>query len=241
MLSGNLPVSDSSNNEFNSSPEDLQRFIELGRLSASLLHEISSPLSAALLSLEQVRDQKSLHTLALKRSLVRLKRYVNAARQQLIRQSCQADFYIDDQLRDIKRLVLPLAKTSRVRLLIKRLPHTRLRGDPIKFQQLLVNLIVNAIEAYPADYKLRPRIVDVTTRLSPKSIAIEVTDWGMGISKAQLPKLFEPFYTTKTTAGHGLGLGLFIVKQYVTDSFGGSIKVSSSMAGGTRFIVKLPL
>ena len=90
--------------------DDLQRYAELGRLSASLLHEISNPLSVALLNLDQMGDQKSYSIRSLRRSLVRLTRYVNAARGQLKDQSPETSFYIDAQLSDVKRLVYAVCK-----------------------------------------------------------------------------------------------------------------------------------
>jgi signal transduction histidine kinase len=72
-------------------------------------------------------------------------------------------------------------------------------------------------------------------------LVIKVTDWGKGITPDELPKLFEPFYSTKSKGFSGLGIGLAIVRQYVTDDFGGSIRVSSTRRLGTRFTVKLPI
>src|SRR5579884_383252 len=94
----------------NSTPErNLQRFIDLGRLSATLLHEISNPLTAALLHLEQISDQHSLSVRQTKRSLNRLKRYVDIARRQLRDHAALTSFCLNPQIQDIKRLVLPAA------------------------------------------------------------------------------------------------------------------------------------
>lgn len=234
-------INPSSSVETEARPEELQRFIELGRLSASLLHEISSPLTAALIHLEDVNDQKSLSVRAIRRSLVRVSRYVNAARKQLRNQGELTIFSLDSQVRDIKRLVLPLAKVKHVKLDFSLTPKAKLRGDPIKFQQILVNLIVNAIEAYDLSQtqtaNLRVRVV-ISDQL--KYIQLVVIDWGEGISQAQLPRLFDPFYSTKSGEDKGLGLGLVIVKQCVKDSFNGSINVTSSARNGTCFTIKLP-
>jgi signal transduction histidine kinase len=224
--------------------EDLQRFIELGRLSATLLHEISSPLTAALIHLDQVNDQKSSNVRAIKRSLKYATNYVNAARQQLRTESSTSTFYFHSQLNDVKRLVIPLARKANVDLTIDKAPHLKIGGDRIKFQQVLVNLIVNAIEAYPdcsqrqisSRSTVRVRIIYSLTNLN-----IQIIDYGQGISKEQLPKLFEPFYTTKSKSGKGLGLGLVIVRQYVTQNFNGQIKVTSSATKGTCFSIKIPL
>lgn len=220
--------------------EDVQRFVELGRLSASLIHEISSPLTVALLNLDELSDPKSHNIQAVRKSLIRLTRYVNVARQQLRNQSDDTSFFIDTQVKEIKRLVGPLAKSSKVKLLINKTPHIKLSGDPIKFQQILVNLIVNAIEAYPKPYKISfDRHVKLEVIISHRHILIFIIDKGPGLTETQLAKLFEPFYTTKSS-GHGLGLGLVIVKQYVRQDFKGSIRVTSKPKLGTKVRVRLP-
>jgi C4-dicarboxylate-specific signal transduction histidine kinase len=220
--------------------DDLQRFAELGRLSASLLHEISNPLTAAMLYLDQMVDQKSYSTRSLRRNLLRLTKYVNAARGQLKDKSSDTSFYIDAQLRDVKRLTLPLARSSYVKLTISKVPHIRLKGDPLQFQQIMVNLIVNAIEAYPnATIASDNRYVAVEMLAQRNYLNIKIKDKGMGISSDCLSMLFRPFYTTK--GGHGLGLGLVIVKRYVEDDFDGIISVTSSTVYGTCFSVKLPV
>lgn len=222
------------------SDNNLQQIIDMGRLSASLIHEISSPLTAALLNLEQVNDQKSVSVKATKSSLIHLKRYVDAARMQLVNRNENKAFSLDPQMKEVKRLLAPLAKTANIRLSVAKLPRVKLIGDPTKFLQILTNLIVNAIEAYGPDSVLRVREVKVSLWLSPHDVTIIIADWGGVISAEQQTKLFEPFYTTKNIQGNGLGIGLATVKQYVCNSFNGNIIVRSDLNRGTRFIIRLP-
>jgi signal transduction histidine kinase len=224
-----------------SGPElrELQRFAELGRLSASLLHEISNPLSAAMLNLE-LGDQQSRSVQRARRDMQTLKRYIEAARQQVRHQSQPTSFRVRPQLDQLKRIVIPLARKTGVRLDISPAPPCRLYGDPVKFQQIISNLIVNAIEAY--DYSGaydELRLVKVELAHKQGFLTVRVTDWGKGIDGAALPRLFDTFYTTKNQSGRGLGIGLAIVKQYVTTDFQGSIEVTSSKQRGTRFTARL--
>ncbi len=220
---------------------ELQRFAELGRLSASLLHEISNPLAAALLNLE-LGDQKSLAVRRARRDIQLLRRYVEAARQQVRQQSQPTSFRIRPQLGQLKHVVKPLASQAGVRLDIETAPGCRLHGDPVKFQQLVTNLVINAIEAYGESHagKATP-LVRVALTCDGDWLTVQVTDWGKGIEAEALAHIFDAFYTTKGRVGHGLGIGLAIVKHYVTVDFGGSIKVGSSSRRGTRFTVKLPV
>jgi signal transduction histidine kinase len=222
--------------------EEIQRFIELGRLSASLLHEISNPLTAALIQLEQVNEHEPLNTRAVKNSLVRLSLYVNAARQQLSNQTQLKRFSANHQIREVKRLVVPLARSNQVKLRVSMPLPIKLWGDHVKFQQILVNLIVNAIEAYPknTNQKLKRR-VDIRLDCYNNCALITVTDYAGIITRHNLSKIYQPFYSTKASRKQGLGLGLYIVKHYIESDFKGSIKVTSSRHSGTRFVIKLPL
>jgi signal transduction histidine kinase len=84
--------------------------------------------------------------------------------------------------------------------------------------------------------------VQVRFRVSGNSLHIRVTDRGAGIAADQLPRLFEPLYTTKFDGErYGLGMGLAMVEQYVTKDFGGSIRVKSSRRHGTNFTATFPV
>src|SRR5687768_10840761 len=129
--------------------QELQRYAELGRLSASMLHEISNPLTAALLYLEEISDDHNSPAYQqIRHNILLLRRYVEAARQQVRLESAPASFAVGPQVEQLKRVVRPLARRAGVQLVIEQAPSCRLYGDPIKFQQVLTNLIVNACESY---------------------------------------------------------------------------------------------
>lgn len=107
-------------------------------------------------------------------------------------------------------------------------------ADPAQLTQVLVNLIVNAIQAMPEGGRLTVR-----TLAGEGHISLIVEDTGIGMSEAVIKKIFIPFFTTKDV-NQGTGLGLAVVHGIVT-SHGGFIKVDSKVGRGTRFEVKLPL
>lgn len=219
---------------------ELQRFAELGRLSATLLHEISNPLTAAILHLEQHHDQESLNIRQAKRNIQLLHRYVDAARQQVRQESQPINFYVRPQLSQIRRILTPLARRSGVRLRFDLPANYRLFGDPVKFQQIVANLVINAIDSYGSSVPtIKHKDVLITLSSRQSWVFVRVNDRGIGIESDRMTRLFEPFYTTKGQIGHGLGIGLTIVKQYVENDFNGSISVSSSRNRGTQFTVKL--
>jgi len=108
--------------------------------------------------------------------------------------------------------------------------------DAAQVEQVLLALVMNAIDAMPHGGNLWLR-----TRMSPArdGVQIEVRDDGTGISPEILPRLFEPFLTTKES-GHGVGLGLAISRG-IMESHGGNIEVQSELGKGTTFVVTLPL
>ena len=108
-------------------------------------------------------------------------------------------------------------------------------GDPIRLEQVLVNLIKNAREAMDA---ARRRELHVDYRGEDGAIEIEIRDSGPGIPAAALDRVFEPFFTTKE-AGEGLGLGLSISSGILTE-MGGSLRVRNHPEGGAVFTVELP-
>lgn len=107
-------------------------------------------------------------------------------------------------------------------------------ADPAQMTQVLVNIIVNAIQAMPEGGMLT-----IHTRNSGKFVTLNIEDTGVGIKEKELNQIFLPFFTTKDV-GKGTGLGLAVVHGIVI-SHGGSIKVASKVKEGTRFTIQLPI
>jgi signal transduction histidine kinase len=217
---------------------ELQRFAEFGRFSANLLHEVGNPLTAASLNLEQVShgSHSKLVSQAYK-SLQHLERYLAAARKQLKGQAELGAFSVHKELAQLLDILLPNARQKGVRLELKEDGRYRLYGDAVKFNQLLSNLIHNAIEAYEEPAGGKPVIITVAKQNSRVIIAIQ--DKGHGIPRQALPHIFEPFYSTKPESSRSMGIGLAMVKQFVEQDFQGAITVTSSPNRGTRFTVTL--
>jgi signal transduction histidine kinase len=107
-------------------------------------------------------------------------------------------------------------------------------ADPSQLNQVLVNLVINAVQAMPSGGRLTLR-----TLHEEDHVSLMVEDTGTGMDGEVLKKIFTPFFTTKDV-GQGTGLGLPVVHGIVT-SHGGSINVESDVNQGSRFEIKLPL
>jgi two-component system, NtrC family, sensor kinase len=107
------------------------------------------------------------------------------------------------------------------------------RADPTELRQVIVNLVVNALQAMPGGGRLTVRVEE-----RDESCLLSVEDTGVGMTPEVQERIFIPFFTTKE--GGGTGLGLPLVHGIVT-SLGGTISVLSKVGSGSRFTVQLPL
>ncbi len=112
-----------------------------------------------------------------------------------------------------------------------------LRAECSRIVQVFVNLLLNAAQAIEPGNAEENRI-EISTRQTKGWIEVEICDTGAGISKKEMRKLFDPFFSTKQSAG-GLGLGLSICRKII-DEHGGHIRVTSVEGAGTCIIVQLP-
>lgn len=113
----------------------------------------------------------------------------------------------------------------------RNLPHVH--GDAVRLEHLFINLFLNALNAM----SVKGGKLTITTSVNEEEVRINVTDTGYGIGREQLPKLFQPFFTTRA---NGSGLGLFSVKSII-DEHKGRIDVKSALGKGATFSVWLPI
>lgn len=112
--------------------------------------------------------------------------------------------------------------------------HTPILVDATNLELSLLNLVTNAVDAMPQGGTLRIRVLDEP----PNRVRIEIRDTGHGVPEELLPRIFEPWVSTKKP-GRGTGLGLPIARDVVS-AHGGTIEVASSVGGGTTFTIDLP-
>jgi signal transduction histidine kinase len=138
--------------------------------------------------------------------------------------------------RDTAELVRPTLTTASLTLDVRAEPGLpRVQGRPDQLQQVILNLLTNAIAATPPGGR-----IDVTTRRLPMhgEVEIAVADTGRGIAASDRAKIFEPFFSTKEP-GHATGLGLFLTAEIVREHKG-RIEIESEPGRGSTFRVLLP-
>ena len=114
----------------------------------------------------------------------------------------------------------------------------RLVADEVHVQQVLLNLLRNAIDAMQAAPPGAPRRIDVSiARAAPEWVSVQVADHGAGIAEAELEQVFEAFHSTKPL---GLGVGLAICRRLI-EAHGGTLRAAQNPAGGALFEFTLPL
>ncbi|MFA5773672.1 MAG: ATP-binding protein [Candidatus Paceibacterota bacterium] len=218
------------------------RLATIGQLSAGVAHELNEPLSNILGFAQLVRKipglpkaaehdidkiiNYSLHARETVKKLLMFSRQMPTKKAWIsVNQVVQDGLYFLKSRCEKEGIEL-------IRLLDTELPE--IYADQSQLHQVLVNLVVNAIQAMPNGGK-----ITIKTLVSGDHIILIVEDTGIGMSKEIMKKIFIPFFTTKEV-GQGTGLGLSLAHGIIT-AHGGVINVESKVNAGSRFEVKLPI
>ena len=147
------------------------------------------------------------------------------------------NFDLNDLVRETLAVVSALALGRKVELTSSitqnELP---ILGDLIQLQQVILNLVVNGIDAM-GDRVAENRVIRIRTARAEKFAELSVSDRGPGIPEDKLEAIFEPFYTSKA---EGMGMGLSIARTII-EAHRGQISASNRIHGGASFRVRLPL
>lgn len=225
--------------------DHLYRFAEFGQLASGLFHDLTSILSGLSLRLEKEKDPEAMLSLESAFGVHdELGRFTDAVRKQLSREDIVERFSPLEGIERALQLLSHKAHAEHVRLAFDHDashdegPMPLLFGNPAKFHQIIMNLVLNAIEASATK-------VNVLLMYEDEVFIIRVSDDGHGISVAVKDKIFEPFFTTKHAGANGarkgIGIGLAITKHIIQKDFHGVIEVKSEVRHGTTFTVRLPL
>jgi C4-dicarboxylate-specific signal transduction histidine kinase len=225
------------------------RVATIGELSGGIAHELGQPLAAILANAQAAQ------------ALLAHKNHDMEAIGEILEEIVQEDSRAGQVIHRLRRLLrkgehqsalvsLNDLIMSTLRLLHSELGNRKVRvetelkidlppisGDSVQLQQVLLNLMMNAMEAMASTPPSR-RTLSICTRTTEEGYAeVSITDCGPGMSPDELGRLFEPFFTTKE---RGLGLGLSICSTIVR-SHRGRLNLSNASGGGVTAIVSVPL
>ncbi len=222
---------------------DAEALSAMGSLALGLAHEVRNPLNAAVLQLhllsrglDRLTDDKARTAMRSRVTIIegeiaRLERllteFLELARPRGIRHE-----HVDVAalVREVLEFQAEAFHSHRVDVVTDIDDPSVAAGDPEKLRQVVINLLVNALDAMPESGTLSVRVAN-----APGSVTVEIGDTGPGIDPTILPEIFDPFFTTKEA---GTGLGLSIVRKIV-DQHGGRIDIDSAPGRGTRVRVEL--
>jgi PAS domain S-box-containing protein len=222
--------------------------LSLASLMVSVIaHEVATPLSIIANIAEMLLQDFERESQAggeLKKIVTQARRITEMTRQMLgfLRDQPTQLAAVDmaELARETLDLVASECRAARIQLSVdNKLDTPPIRGDRAQLQQVLLNLVFNAIHAMKTDGRLHMRIAEEAgPAIRQQTVLLTVEDTGPGIPAHALEKLFDFFFTTRKAEG-GTGLGLAICKQIV-NRHGGTIKAESPHSGGARFSVRLP-
>jgi two-component system sporulation sensor kinase B len=207
-------------------------------LAASISHEVRNPLTSTRGFLQLLTESKELpsaHKDYLSIAINEIDQADSIIRRYLMFAKPAPEklesFDVKHEIEKVIQILEPLAKINKVDFHLT-LDSTQMLGDIGLFQQVLVDLVQNGIEAMPSG-----GILSISENTENSTIQITICDEGIGMSQLQISRLGEPFFSTKDTKGTGLGM---MVVFRIIESMNGKIKVDSKPGEGTKIVLQFP-
>jgi signal transduction histidine kinase len=223
------------------------RMASLGQMAASIAHEINQPLAAVVANGDAASQFLANETLDLEEARAavhdiildghRASQVIGSVRA-MFKQAPKENVLLDvnDLIREVVMLTQSEIQRRHVTVqteLMERIPQPL--ADRIQLQQVMLNLIMNALEAMDTVTD-RARILNIKSSIQDTHVQITIGDSGVGIEPKDLKRIFEGLFTTKA---HGMGLGLSICRSII-EEHGGTLSASSGRPHGAVFQVTLP-
>lgn len=224
---------------------ELYRFAEFGKLSGGIFHDLLNPLTAVSLSVEKLSADSSIQTSSedAARSLKtavsatkKMEQFMATVKKQIQSNDMRGAFSLNEEIEDAIELIKHKATKANTSIVFDSTASHQTYGNPLKFNQVITNLLINAIDAGATEIIVS---LSASPQLENKIVCI-IKDNGSGMPPEISKNIFTPFYTTKEK---GIGLGLSTTKDIVEEHFSGSIDCQSFTGkqsdSGTSFTIIL--
>jgi signal transduction histidine kinase len=230
----------------------LDRRAAMGELATSLAHELSQPLNAILQNAGVAQMLLTANTVPaaldeiteiisdIRKDDLRASEVIRRMRGLLQKHELETrPVDLNEVAQDTVAIVRPDARSRQIDVELELSAHVSpVLGDRVHLQQVLLNLLMNAMDAVGGEPPERRRVVVSTTQVDG-DVRLAVVDTGIGIPADDVAQIFEPFYTTKS-AGNGMGMGLAIARSIV-EAHGGRLAAENNPGGGTTVLFSLPV
>jgi two-component system, sporulation sensor kinase B len=216
-----------------------EKLAAVEQMGAAISHEIRNPLTVSK-GFVQLLEEETIHPDKQKEYLSLIREGLDSA-EQVIQDyltfskptiDSMEELNVQHELSQIISILIPTANQHSVLVTAEFSPSAYVSGDRQKFRQCMLNVIKNGIESMPHGGKL---FIDV--HKDNKQITIKIKDTGIGMTKDQINRLGEPYYSTKGAKGTGLGM---MVAFSVIRAMNGTVHITSELKKGTTFSFQFP-
>jgi len=222
----------------------VEKLASIGRLSATIAHEIRNPLTSVKLNIQKLAESEKLdetekeHLAIAQEGIEQIEKFIKELLSFTRSSKLQPDYFsMEEIIQASLKMLRPSLEEKKIRITLeveKDLPPAYVDAD--KIRQVLVNILRNAYEAVEEGGQ-----IEISLRLNRQKdrpgFEILISDNGCGIPEKDWENIFEPFFTTKSS---GAGLGLANARR-ILEQHGGSIRVVKKEGPGSCFLITLPL
>jgi len=227
--------------------EESARLAALSNLIQGLAHELRNPLAIMLSRAELVKKQIDNKESVLKfadmtiRNIIRLLRLIEIMLSFGKKATTKETFDVNSTIEDVLLLIEGECGNKDIRIIKELRAKSQINGEEAQINEVILNMALNAIQAMEISpektLSIQSQDIQSNTKAGMKNaIEIIISDSGCGIKEEDLPKIFNPFFTTKPK---GCGLGLSVAKRIVEEN-NGTLKIERAKEKGTRAILVLP-